>query len=614
MAKQNLKNLSIEQLEALKAGLQQKAAQSKLKNLGDLSVEELEDLQSSLKKKQESEVGAFEAIAKLGAKGVTFGTTPFAAGVGGAAGAFAGTLEEGRGLEAALGAGKEAFIEARKERREEEEVATRAFPKLGTAAEIGGGLVSGGAALKGLGAIRGGLTAGTAGGLGAGLSVAESPEEALEEAALGGAVGAGFGAVSAAPGALAKTAIGRELGAAAKKAMAAGLNATRKAFVRTASSLTGVAKKDIDTFIDKYGRVSSLIDDLKSADDAGAQFVEEKKNIIYQQVKNQKNSLNRQLSKAIETAEDAGPGLVSPGVRAQAKRDVDIRPILKDLMEDTSKLDPDFDAQTIKQVTEKIIDPLMSAGGQDLRISLGQLQRFKMAMQDLSEDVFRQAQQGKIFSDKSVATKLTTRIANKMRVSSKNLMNEKLPAVKDINEQLSKLHDLGDELKPLLRETTPVSKFTALARQQGKNRKVIEKVDELIGSDFLSEFEDLASAQRFGDAPFLPIDPTGKSFTRLALGVGLGGLTGEVTGLDFQTAAAIGAIATSPAALKQLIKSKALTSKAMQSLSKITGLQKITVDNADQAFKALGRALASKGAQSAVENNAIQRRIQLEGR
>jgi hypothetical protein len=614
MAERSLNTLSLQQLEKLKSSLVKGVETRPERKLQDLSIDQLEDLKKGLEKKQESEVTALDAMLKLGAKGAAFGATGFAAGVGGGLGAIVGKLEEGIPFEEALEAGREAFLEARKERVEEEKVAKRAFPALGTAAEIGGAIATGGLGLARLGPIAGGAVAGGLGGLGAAVSEAERLEEVPEEALTGAALGAGFGAVSKIPGALAKTAIGRQLTESAKKAMDASLSATRKAFVRTGRAITGVAEKDIDTFLTKFKKVASLMDDLEATDDAGAAFIDEKKDLIFSQMKAKKDQLNAALGKAIRDAEGRGPGMLPAGVKVDAKRDVDIRPIVNDLFEETVKLDPVLQDDVIRQVAEGIIDPLMKAGGRDGRITLSQLQIFKQRMQDLSQPIFKQAQQGKLFSDGKVASKLTTKIANRARVAAKNVMDEKLPAVKGINKKLSELHELGNDLKPLLRETAPVSRFTALARQEGKNRQLIKKVDELVGEDFLSEFEELAAAKTFGRPALLPVDVTGKSLTRLLAGTAGGAAIGELTGADMSTAAAIGAIATSPAALKQLIKGKALSQDALKSLSRVTGLAKVTVDNADQAFQALGRALASVGAQQTTSNrnDAIKRRLQFQ--
>ena len=80
-----------------------------------------------------------------------------------------------------------------------------------------------------------------------------------------------------------------------------------------------------------------------------------------------------------------------------------------------------------------------------------------------------------------------------------------------------------------------------------RNVETLKQLGELTGSDMLGQAQELAAMRTFSNAPYLPVDTTGKSMLRSAIPSAVGFMTGGPVG------AATGAVLSSPLTLKTAI-------------------------------------------------------------
>jgi hypothetical protein len=80
----------------------------------------------------------------------------------------------------------------------------------------------------------------------------------------------------------------------------------------------------------------------------------------------------------------------------------------------------------------------------------------------------------------------------------------------------------------------------------------------------LGEAEQISAMRAFGDAPFLPVDTTGKTSARIGVGAVLGKLASYVLGIPHLEY--VGAASTSPFALKKSIQARNAWSEAAKRL------------------------------------------------
>jgi len=171
----------------------------------------------------------------------------------------------------------------------------------------------------------------------------------------------------------------------------------------------------------------------------------------------------------------------------------------------------------------------------------------------------------------------------------RELVNKASPEVASANNALSQLHDIEDMMNSnLIAEGKPHAGLLAAGSGTNpRNANYLKDLGALTGKDMLGEAEKLAAMRSFGSPDLLPVDPTGKSYTRLALGGALGALFG---GTPISMAA--GAALTSPATMKVMINAGlvaqklggglALTPAGQQVLGRSKGLLTPLFDREDK--------------------------------
>lgn len=315
------------------------------------------------------------------------------------------------------------------------------------------------------------------------------------------------------------------------------ISATKSGAKKLASTLTGVPEDAISTYANKQKEVDALIkqygDNIADASDA----IKEKWN---RAVETKKAALSQQKGQILAAAED--------------KR-VSVAPILDELekirLSVNQKLRPEVHAQ-IKNLQNKIVQ---SIGG--LEGSPAQIEEIKSFLQEEAKPSYLKG--GQIFpgGDKvELAAKRAAAIARKQ-------VNAAVPEVASVNNKFQLLFDSQSKMnRNMLKQgASEASIISAGNGTNSRNAKSLARLGALVDQDMVGEAKLLAAQKQFANAPWLPADFTGKAVARLGAGAAAGGLVGGIPG------AAIGSALTSPAALKQLIRLKALAAPAVEAIS-----------------------------------------------
>lgn len=546
--------------------------------------------------KVEPDVSAGRALRVGIEKGATLGARPFVAGVGGALGAGVGALQRGADIGEAAGEAKEAFFEARKQAREEEEKVSKQRPGVALASEIAGsGLTLPFTAVRGLtGAAKLGAAAGTA----QALSKAEELKDIPAEIAKGAAIGV------ATEGAL--KGVGKGLKKAAESELfKAGKEKVKQSVIKTASAISGVPKNEVKTLVEQGDKVAKVIERSKGDLTGEADALRSK---LSKNIQNTRKKASSAIGKVVDSPE------------AKKLPVVDKEPIISKIENVIQKLDPDVDRKDIKAAKELITDEInrvnriddegalklasiveeikqgdrvttsktfdllneVVSGRRDknkilqlvnstrtikgkaqpsiqdlafvdeatslvekgLPLTLKQAQALKQSFDTLSKDTY--AQGGKIFANTAGVKRAAKAAADEMRKA----IAELSPEIAQSNRTLSQLRTIEKNInKNLIAAGKPdAALFAAGADTNKRNAALLRRLGELTGSKPLDEAKVLSAARTFADAPLTSLDITGKGVERFAKGAVVGGLIGGPTG------AVVGGLATSPAAVKAAIR------------------------------------------------------------
>lgn len=515
--------LSDEELDKMVA--QKLASNEKPHNYAALSDEELDKLVAEkLSKgapKEQGLLSPFEAAKIKGTEGLLFGFRPAIAGVGGAIGSGYGTLTTPRDislnqrLNETVRAIKEGFSESRDEANEEQKLASEQYPKLGMGAELAGNLVT--APLAPVKGIAGAAKLGALTGLGAGVSKAESlsdiPEEVASGAAFGGLLGAGGKGLEKIVGSKPVQEIG---GFIKKKAGDAGAS--------IASGLTGLSKQDIKTFAGKTDDVQKIIqnygDDIASASD-------DMREKIQSQIRSYRATESNKIGQALD--------------RSNPEKVIDINPIVEKLESFKSKLNPNYNADSIYEI-EKIQKAIRDDAGETAKISLRQLHEANQYLQDQARGSYMK--NGQIFQVPDKVAQAAKQTSSDVR----KILNQLAPDIKEANNKLSQLHSIEKNINKniIAPGKSDAGLMSAGSGANKRNAKMLKEISEVVGGDMLGDAQKLSAAKAFGNIPLLPVENTGKAVARMAAGYGVGRMAGGDEQGGF-----LGALSTSPAVLKQ---------------------------------------------------------------
>lgn len=303
-----------------------------------------------------------------------------------------------------------------------------------------------------------------------------------------------------------------------------GIGALGTGIKKTASSLSRIPEKTMETYAKKTKDVEKLINQF--GDDV-AQSSDEFKGLINKQIGSFKSKQNDIIEKSLRDKVNI----------------VDIKPIKEQLSETLTKLDKKLEPESYKKISEKLqmLDELAPDDWTDLT----QLNKIKQNLQDASD----YDSLGNVLRKKSLAEVNLAKSASKAR----GILNKEVPEIAKANNSLAKIHRAQKNMnKNLVKEGAPEAGIISAGTGENKrNLGFLSKLQDIVGGDFVSGAENIAAQKQFADPGLLPGINTGAAALPL-IGAGLGGLgSGDVEGA--LKGATIGAIG-SPYIIKQAIK------------------------------------------------------------
>lgn len=483
-----------------------------------------DDEMSRIGPSQKPEMDQLDAAKTVGAHELTFGLGPVAAGVGGALGSAYQNLKMGKGLGASLEAGKDAYSEAKSENLAGVDKARSEYPVQSGLISVGSALAT--APLAAAKGVKGAIALGAAQGAARGLGEGDGLGDVATGAASGGALGGTFHA--AAPYA-SKAAgwVGGKIGGGATK---------------LASSLTGVAEKDIKTYAKNTSRIDGLI--KKYGPDNLPEAVESERQGLLQSTNSYRQNINKEIGDVL----DQSVGKPMP-----------IKPVLDKLTDIKSKFDPKLQRDLISNIDELVAK--YQGAAVDGNVTPRQLNIIRNDLQEIADKggAYKGAQGAIIGYSKDMGT-----AAKQAARGVRQQINTEFPAMAKAYNQLAELHGIQNNLgRGLLKEGANETSLLNAAKGSTNKSKYLNKLADTVGSDSVRNLEDIAAAKTFANPPLLSLDTTGKAVGRALLGGGIGyAAGGEQGGL-------LGAAASNPMVLKKLIQSGKIIKPVLGQLSKI---------------------------------------------
>lgn len=313
--------------------------------------------------------------------------------------------------------------------------------------------------------------------------------------------------------------VGKALGVGEKLGEVAGPPLAKGAG-RVGEALTGVPKREIETYLMNRPAINKRIanygDDIATAaDDTRRGFASD--------IKVARQGFNKQIDDAIATAPHG----------SFVKTDNIISALNTEKLRLNKSLNPK-DIAEIDGIIAKVRE-LAPDGAMDLKTAF----EVKNYLQDLADSAY--AQPGQIFTTGDKAARAAKSAAFHARIG----LNEVSPQIAEANKRLSMMHTIEKRMnKNLIKEGGSEAALLSAGGGNIRNRNMLESLGDLTGKDMVSEADMLAAQKRFASPDYLPVDSTGKSFTRIAAGSALGSVAGGPVG------SMAGLASTSPAAVK----------------------------------------------------------------
>lgn len=405
------------------------------------------------------------------------------------------------------------------------------------------------------------ITASGAAGLG--LDIAADPTNLIP----GKAMAAGFKGVKKGVGA-----VGKGL----RKAGQMGADVATKATIKGGKTLTGMPEAVIENYIKKRKAIDKVI--AKYGDDVTGAADELRKS-MNNSISLKIGQLSDEIGEIIDGAAD--------GVKVKASAITDALDNVR------TGIDVDLNPEAIDEISE-LIDRVGKKGEFLGAKEVNQVKRF---LQDRAKASYLKP--GQMIGSSKVAQKAAksgARVARKLE-------GKIAPETVARNAKLQQIHQMNKQINPnILKEgKNPTAIISAGTGANQANINQLKKLGELTDKDFVSQATDLATQKSFANAPLLPVDTTGKTAARIAVGYGTGALIGGPVG------GALGAALTSPYVLKKAIQAGDFSTDLAKALADTTGA--VTDSVLKRAIKASGtkrgramiRAFEKTGKVSAIE-------------
>lgn len=324
-----------------------------------------------------------------------------------------------------------------------------------------------------------------------------------------------------------------------------------KAITSAAKTLSGVTKPALGKALSKFGQTMTGIPQQELLTYA-KNLPEINKNIsrFGPDIASAAEGVQSKFASAIRNTRTQMNELITGNVAKLGEKSVDIAPAITKMESLRASLNPVTHADEISQIDEMIssISKLYDTPGST---SLRNAMDVKEFLQDRAKGAYMKS--GQMFQP----GKRSQQIAKQGAAEIRKLINQSAPEIAEANNKLSLLHSLEDKMNKGL--YSPGKPYEALmsagAGTNPRNVKQLEALGNITGVNMVEDAQKLAAQRRFTNPEWLPVDSTGKSWTRMAVG----GTLGHLTGLPFGGAA--GLAATSPAATKAAINAGSMASK-----------------------------------------------------
>lgn len=363
------------------------------------------------------------------------------------------------------------------------------------------------------------------------IDVLADPSNIVGAGAAKGVAQAGLaGAKTAAGATKAAVASSRAAGVASDILKGAGEIAKTGA-VKAGNALTGVPTRNIEVYAKHTDEINNLInkyggDVALMADDTRAGF--------NKAIENTKMGLNKSIDAALESA--------------PKQKNIDVSWVRESLDNAKSKINGTLYPEVIKDIDDMYVK--VSSVGDNWKVNARELNDLKKYAQDLAKGSYKK--DGQIFVLSGEAAKAAKEVGAKLRKQ----LNAVSPEVAKANNTLSRLHSLDGKINKNLIGVGK-SESALINAGAGTNTRAMRQVDELgkiVGKDFIGEAEKLSAAKTFSNTPIMPMDTTGKSAARMAVGYAIGGIPGVAL--------------TSPLSLKAAINAKKIPQGVLSAFSK----------------------------------------------
>lgn len=332
---------------------------------------------------------------------------------------------------------------------------------------------------------------------------------------------------------------------------------TRGATKKIGSALTGVPEKNIETYIKNTKQVDDVI---KSTDGDVSLAADELRANLQSAIQNKISNLGSDIKAAIQNA-PAGSVESNSAI-------VDALKNIKD----------GINPGTYPEAISEIDDLISKVGtiGKDGKLDAAAANEAKLFLQDMAKGSYKKGGQLFALGDKSQkAAKVGASQARKIEMGL-------APGTIAPNKELSTLHRYEKNVNKNLIQPgkTEAALMSAGSGQNLRNTKNLSDISKMTGFDAIGEAEKLSAAKMFGESSYLPVDATGKSFTRMAVASGLGSLFGGPVG----GVLAMGA--TSPAVLRRAIQAGDVSKDLVLKLARSSG--EVTDKVLEKAIKLAG--------------------------
>lgn len=578
MSAKDLSKLSDDDLMKIVSQPQQESRASKLSDddllkIAGSDISQQMDDASKMSRGKAALIGAQQ--------GVSLGFRPVLSGASAGLGSIIGNFEQnvpGEGIAGKLqriAAGvPKAYEEGRSDAITEEAQAEKDRPGYNIAGKLGGTLLT--APMAAFNTAKGALALGGVQGAGKALSEEQSLPDAAKTIGTDAGLslltlGAMKGLQRAGPtikdalGNAAST-VGDKIGSGAAK---------------IGSALTGVSEGDIKTYSKYANEISQM---AKASDGNVSEAADQVRQEFTKSLNSTRANLNQQIS----------------GALASSDKSVEVQPIIEALSSQKSKINPVLYDKEVGQI-DGLIQKVGSLA-KDGKVSVSDAHDIKAFLQDRASSAYgRPGDPASLGTEAAKAAKSGAAIARK-------LVNTAEPAVASANNQLSKLHDILDDMNHnILNEGKPEAALLAAGSGGNqRNASALQELGQATGTDMLGQAQKLSAMRSFSNPQLLPVDSTGKAFARMATGAGAGTLFGGPVG------ALVGGALTSPAALKLAINSGRISKSAIDAV--MGRSMNMTQDGLQEAVKYLntpqGMAALSRVAIQQTPSSPIERRLE----